>query len=365
MEYFDHHDRLSSHTRDLDIHQRSIDFCRWLACLYEENGAPHTAAKLFIARFPRAVHRPLIEKAVVLAGGTTDATWAGPLAPLEPLASAFLEFARPMTLLGRVPYLRKLPFNISVTVQTGAGIYGWIGQGAPAAVTSASYGAVTLPITKAGGIITITAELLRISSPDAAALLRQEMAAGVAAYLDAQFIDPANAPVLNVSPGSVTNGITAIPPSGTSSAAVVVDVDVLTATFIASNPDVTRAVLLMPSATCSMLARASKVTTLSNAEGGQYAGYTVIVSEAVGPRIVMVDANAIFYADGGVEFDMSKNATIQLNSAPDNPAVAATVETSLWQANLVGLRTVRYVNWKRARNSAVQFIAPTAYVSGT
>jgi hypothetical protein len=114
-----------------------------------------------------------------------------------------------------------------------------------------------------------------------------------------------------------------------------------------------------------MLARASKVTTLSNAEGGQYAGYNVIVSESVGPRIVKIDAGGIFFGDAGVEFDMSRNATIQMNSTPDNPTVASTVEVSLWQADLVGLRTVRYVNWKRARTSAVQYVGPTAYVSGT
>ena len=56
-------------------------------------------------------------KAAVAVGTTTDATWAGPLVVTQPL-NEFLELLRPRTLLGRIPGLRQVPFNVSVPTQT-------------------------------------------------------------------------------------------------------------------------------------------------------------------------------------------------------------------------------------------------------
>ena len=71
---------------------------------------------------------------------------------------------------------------------------------------------------------------------------------------------------------------------------------------------------------------------------------------------------AILYADGGVVIDVSRQATIQMDSLPDSPPTGSTVEVSLWQYGLVGLRAERMLNWKRSRTSAVQLLSPTAYV---
>ena len=56
----------------------------------------------------------------------------------------------------------------------------------------------------------------------------------------------------------------------------------------------------------------------------------------------------ILYADdGGVTIDASREASLQMDSAPASPADATTVYVSLWQTNSVGLRAERFVNWKR------------------
>jgi hypothetical protein len=59
-------------------------------------------------------------KAAVAVGTTTDSTWAGPLVVTQPL-NEFLEMLRPRTLLGRIPGLRYVPFNVSVPTQTTGG----------------------------------------------------------------------------------------------------------------------------------------------------------------------------------------------------------------------------------------------------
>ena len=62
--------------------------------------------------------------------------------------------------------------------------------------------------------------------------------------------------------------------------------------------------------------------------------------------------------DGGVELDASEEATIELNTAPTDPPVAATVQVPLFTENLVGLKATRFVSWQRARTTSA------AYVSG-
>jgi hypothetical protein len=129
------------------------------------------ASPLFSMRYPRSLNLNLVTKAAVSAGTTTDATFAGPLAPMQRLVDDFLAFVRPRTLLGRIENLRRMPFNISVAAQTAGGTYGWVGQGKPAAVTELDYATVSLGLAKAVGIIVVSEELMALSRPGSEALL--------------------------------------------------------------------------------------------------------------------------------------------------------------------------------------------------
>ena len=66
--------------------------------------------------------------------------------------------------------------------------------------------------------------------------------------------------------------------------------------------------------------------------------------------------------DGDVSIDVSREASLQMDSAPMSPADATTVLTSLWQNNLVGLRAERFINWQRASVKAVNFVQSALYV---
>ena len=144
-------------------------------------------------------------KAAVAAGTTTDATWAAPLVN-QNIANDFIALLRPATILGKIPGLRKVPFNTKVPAQTAGGTYGWVGEAKPKPVTKLAFASETLGITKVAGIIVLTEELMRLSNPSAEALVRADMVAGIAAFLDQQFIDPAVAAVAGVNPASITNG---------------------------------------------------------------------------------------------------------------------------------------------------------------
>jgi hypothetical protein len=49
-------------------------------------------------------------------------------------------------------------------------------------------------------------------------------------------------------------------------------------------------------------------------------------------------------------------ATIQMNTTPTDPAVAATVFQSLWDNNLFAVRATRWVAWLRAQSGAVSYM---------
>src|SRR5262245_8171992 len=356
--------RLSDYTADLSQHQKSVAFVRFLSILHNQDWPvlPLHAAKIYANRWPLDPHRDIIEKAAVTPGTTFDVDWS-PIAAVKPLADAFVAYAYAAAIIGKMP-LRTVPFNSSLPAQTTPGVYGWAGQAKPKALTKFDFATVTVRIAKATGDIVVTDELMRLAAPGTKVLLRDALAAGVAAFVDRQFTDPTVAAVANVHPASITNGVTPIAPTGTTGAALVADVGALMAQFFTANPNVMTATLIMTPAIAAMLAGATKSPTLTMA-GGSYSGVTVVTSGSVGTAIVLVDASAILLATGGIELNGSRNATVEMVDTPTDPPTAATVPVSLWPQNLIALRAEWFVNWTKARTSAVSLISPTAYVPGT
>src|SRR5262249_28474128 len=160
-------------------------------------------------------------KAAIAAGTTTDPTWAAPLATIDPLRDGFVRLLRPQELIGRIPGLRRVAFNVSVPVQTSDAVYMWVGQKAVKAVSSMTFSTVSLPgATKAAGIIALTEELFKLTSDQNAAALQAALIAGIQLFVDVQFCDPSVAPVADVTPGAITNGLVAQTPSGTTASAL-------------------------------------------------------------------------------------------------------------------------------------------------
>lgn len=309
----------------------------------------------------------LLTKASVYPGTIADATWAGPLAVAQNLVGEFMELLRPATIVGRIPNLRKVPFNIQVPLQTAGSTVGWVGEGAPKPVTNLQLGTVALGMAKIAAIIVLTEELVKVSSPSAEAIVRADLTASIAAYMDTQFTDPAVAAVTNVSPASITNGTVAVTSAGTSAANALTDIKALVSSFTAANLSLANAVFLMSEANAFALAAAQNALAQPMFPGmaqggGTLFGRPVLTSQALGNNIILVDAQGILYADdGGTTLDASREASVEMNTAPASPVVAGTILVSLWQQNLVGIRAERFVNWKRARLASVKYVVQ-AYV---
>jgi HK97 family phage major capsid protein/HK97 family phage prohead protease len=316
------------------------------------------------------------EKAAVGVGTTTDATWASPLIAYNVMASEFIEYLRPNTIIGRIPGLRRVPFNIQMPRTTSASSAGWVGENAPKPVSAMAFDTVQLRWAKAAGIVVLTDELVRFSNPSAEAVVRQDLVDTITQFLDRQFVDPSVAAVTNVSPASITNGVTGVTPTGTNEAALRTDVATLFANLLTLNLSPSGGVWIMTQQQALRLSL--MVNSLGqpsfpniNAEGGTLFGYPVISSENIpsttgspteGYPIIFAVAKEILLADDGqVVLDASNQASIQLDSAPDSPPGASTAYISMWQMNMTGLRAERWINWLKRRTGVVQFISSALY----
>ena len=338
-------------------------FVRGAMCLARANGDVYQALEYAKQWRDSTPEVELWVKAAVAAGNTTDATWAGPLAVASNITAEFIALLRPKTVLGRIPGLREVPFNASVPTQTAGGTYGWVGQAKPKPVTKLGFGATNLAITKAAGIIILTQELVKLSNPSAEKLCRDDMIAGIAAFLDQQFLDPAVAAVATVNPASITNGIA---PIATTNDAFK-DLHAIISAFAASNVPLADLTIVMSETNAFTLgwsrdANGNRRFPGVGINGGNVDGLNIVTSNTANGWVVGLSPSMILLADDGeVTIDVSREATVQMDSAPMSPADATTVYRSLWQENLVGLRAERFINWQRASVNAVHWVNAASY----
>jgi len=313
---------------------------------------------------------------VAVTEGNTTGGWASPLQIYNVLTAEFIEYLRPLTIIGRMPGLTRVPFNVKIQRQTGSSTVNWVGQGAPKPLTSLAFDSITLDLAKIAGIIVLNDELVRISNPSAEALVQSDLAKSIVQFMDSQFVDPTKAAVTGVSPASITNGVTAVLPTGTTGAAFRADMKTLLSQFLTANMQVTGVVILMPQHTA--LALSLMTNSLGQREfpnitmnGGELLGLPVITSENIpstggsptdGDPIIVVSAPDILLADDGqVTIDASREASLQMDTAPDSPATASTVMVSMFQQNQVAIRAERYINWAKRRSTAVSYISNAKY----
>lgn len=316
----------------------------------------------------------VIQKTAVAGGTTTDATWAGPLVAYNQFAGDFVEFLRPQTILGRfgtgnIPALRNVPFNIHIRGQTSGGAGYWVGQGKPKPLTKFDFNDVYLPWAKVANICVLSEELLRFSNPSADVLVRDSLAQALIERLDIDFIDPTKAAVSNVSPASITHGISATHSSGTSAEHIRADIATAMTSFINANIAPTSLVWIMPAIIALRLSlvrnafgqREFPDITLN---GGTLEGVPVLVSQYVptdtaGATIVLLNASDVWLSDDGqVTIDASREASLQMLDNPTNASSDGTATTmvSMFQTNSVALRAERFINWQLRRAAAVAVI---------
>jgi HK97 family phage major capsid protein/HK97 family phage prohead protease len=317
-------------------------------------------------------------KAAVATGDTTTAGWAAELVYAANLANEFIEFLRPQTILGRIPNMTRIPFNVRIAGQNAGSSAFWVGQGQPVPVSKLGTTSTNLGIAKAAGLVAIDDELVRSSSPSAEMLVRNDLGKAISQFLDTQFLDPDIAAVANVSPASILNGVSPVAASGLDSAALRTDVQALFATWISANLDPSQGVWIMPPTQALAISLmlnplGQQVYPGINLQGGELFGLPVITSMSaklsgsptLGNIIALINAPEILLADDGqVTISTSSEASIQMLDNPTNESTGSTVATSvvsMFQTNSLAIKAVRFINWAKRRATAASWISGAAY----
>jgi HK97 family phage major capsid protein/HK97 family phage prohead protease len=371
--------RVSVHdTMPKDLQFGAMVLCKVGSFLEFQKGNFVSAIDIAKRRYPSltAIHESLEQKTAVAGGTTTDSNFASALfPPATVLESAFLEYLRPQTIIGKfgtggIPSLLRVPFNVKIQSQTSGATASWVGEGKGKPVTKFNTTTTTLLQTKVAAISVITEELARFSRPGAEGVVRDELAKAVIERLDYDFIDPDKAVSAGVNPASITNGLTGLTTAGTSAANALTDLQALISPFVTNKYDVSKLVIIMPNSLAMVLSfmlnsLGQRAFPDIEIGGGRLAGLPVITSQyagfgsSYGNVVIVASAENIALADDGVvSVAASREASIEMSDAPGQDATAGTGASvvSMFQTNSIALRAEREIGWKKLRSTAVTFM---------
>jgi HK97 family phage major capsid protein/HK97 family phage prohead protease len=356
---------------------KGIAFARYARCKALGRILSRNPEDIAQKMYPQHEELHMVLKTDIPAANTATSLWAGALVGSETsLFADFVEYLRPLTVIGQfgsggVPGFRRVPFRTPLITQTATTTGYWVGEGQPKPMSKAGFTRTTLLPYKAAALTAATMEVLRDSSPSAETLIRDDIAKSVAARLDTDFLDPQKGLEANVSPASISNGVTPIVSSGRDADSVRADMVSVMAAYLAANNTPSSGVWVMSAIT------ALQLSLLTNAlgqpefpgmsmTGGTLQGLPVITSEYIayttdspteGRDVFLVNASDIYFGDdGGIDVRMSTEASLEMEDGPANasaPTVAQAQLTSMFQTNSVAFLAERTVGWARRRTEAV------------
>ncbi len=355
---------------------RGIAFARAALCLAATKGdlsrAQGLAARYDASRgasVERSIHNA-ITKAAVGVGGL--GSWGSPLGLDNRLmAGEFVEIVSLFSVVGRIKGFTRVPFRTPLLVAGDFGAAIFVAEGAPTPVTAEVFTRQSMDVAKISSIAIITDELAKLSSLSAEQLLLKMLTNATVRGLDNVFLDPSHAAVAGESPGSVTHDGTQVTATGVSASAVESDLDGMVQRLIDAGSGLAEAVWILNPKTALYLARlrgsgGERIFPNIGAFGGDLFGIPAITSKSVALAgsptdsfIVLLDAAKVMVADDGiVTLEISTDASVQMS---DSPAAGANTLVSLWQNNLIGILTRRYVNWKLVDADFCQVLMDVQY----
>jgi hypothetical protein len=235
---------------------------------------------------------------------------------------------------------RHFPANVAVrTASTIAGSTVTEGQAAPVSRFDLTGSGLTL--RKVTSLVALNKEVLLLNSGFKSLL--DELQAGISLGTDVAFL------------AHMISGA----PSSAASADITANIKTLLNTVSGHGSGQPHLVVLPATASSLSTKQAAAGAPLLFPEmsptGGKVCGVPVLVSPNLpASTALMLDPGGIAASpDGTIELMAASSGMVQMDNAPANPTVAATVLISLWQQGLKGLRCTRYFAAEKIRpNSA-------------
>jgi hypothetical protein len=342
--------RLSAYTSTVEQASQARVLVQWAITRLFSDGSDDDAYRMLTLRVgARAPGVPLIEKAingyVTRADVPPHTTVSDPgLANLRPLAQAFMALVRPRSAFESAGFL-PAPFRTPVVTELDTGVVAnWVTESDPIPVSDFALAREVLDVKKLGLICAFTRELAQSSDPAAMQLIDKRLQVVVAESTDRVAFLPSLT-------GSLTNGVTQTP---WAAATIVGDLLGAISGGAPSSP-----FLVVGTAAARTLfftaGDAHRDLVLSGA--GTVAGIRMFVTPApsLQKHVVAIDSDAVVVADGGISIDPARAAALQLSGTPVGGAQQL---VSLWQANSVALRAIRYLDWVKRSGAVAWSVAP-------
>ena len=329
---------------------QSINYVRYLSCLAFA-GTKNLACEHFLQRWPHGATAAIKKELDILQGKSavspgTSGGWGSPLIGVSALADGFVKIARSASVIGKIPGVRTVPFGTKCPTEVTPAVYHWVGETKVKPISAMAFADnIFLQVYKATGVIVLSREFVKLAVPGTERSLRDTLVAGLVSFQDVSFLSPTSTEIVGVRPASITAGLTPIAPTGN----LQTDVASLLTAFFTARPGATENTVL--------IAGASKAAQIKSWNSGGGVGLPVIVSEAAGQTVIVVDGSGIFVADEGVEIKISDTTSVQMSDTPDDPVLSTSVSVSLFQINAVAYRTERVLNFKAAPTSVAYLAA--------
>jgi hypothetical protein len=281
------------------------------------------------------------------------ASVGGQLSPFQLLSNAFLNS---LSVSGAFDQMlgatMKLPLRTKIVAVTSTAIGASLAEADVKRFSSLQLSATDLDVSKVAATLALSREVLVSGGDGVMSYLERELRAAVAVATDTKFL------------ALITAGATSFPASGVNIPAIRQDIRTLvqqiglgaaSRLFLVTTPDI--------------LASWSTVGGDNgpafpglNYNSGSAAGIPVIPSDGCpSGQVILADASGIAAGSDGVRVDSAAQASLQMDSAPDSPPIAATSYVNLWTQNMVAARVERFFGAKVVRSNSVAYITGANY----
>ena len=339
--------------RQFEHQQAARTYLQWsLARAAVAKGIPGSTTPIDMYRRmagSRSPHLDLISKAAVGALGTDD------INTMARLKDQFFELPRRQALAGKMTGLRRIPPLTRVWPISGGSSAAFVPEGRPIPVSRLTIGEfVFLRPAKIATIIPVTEDLIQSADPAAMPAIMRDIVRALATSEDEVLLD-GEAGVPDGRPASILYNVS----SSGSGSDLEAEITTLVGAVRNGQAEAPYFITSMIGAMHLATARNSDGERLfpdvSIVSGGGLYGVPVLISPGATNKLILLDAAGLFYADQGAELEPSRHSALQLSDAPSDGAASV---VSMFQANSVALRGLRYVSWLAAENSVAYITLP-------
>lgn len=273
----------------------------------------------------------VLQRAAIGVGSLSDPNWSALGAGRQVLAG-YVDTLAGISFFDRVLSDRAfVPAQTGnkVAVSTDTSVAAIVAEGQVKPIMSFAFTSATVPLVKAVAPVVVSKEQARA----------REQMGWLGQRLRGKLVNAVDTYAVSVIIAAGTSSATA----GTSVANLITDIGVAFAN-VEKTSQPRWYWVASPALAASLSARLAGTAGWDlTPSGGVLAGVPLVVSSGVpAGNLILMDASKFAAASEGVTLDQSEEATVQMQTTPDSPPIAATTLVSFFQSNLVGVKATQF-----------------------